>query len=51
MLESKFAIDHLPPAFKYPYGTEHMFDIDRYRDVIPKVKVRSLPESTKYASC
>lgn len=39
ILEYRLAIDYLPPPLKYPYGTEHTFDVARYRDIIPKTRV------------
>ncbi len=39
-LESDLDEKFLPPAFAYPYGTEHEFNLERYRAMIPPLVVR-----------
>lgn len=38
VLETKWAEDQLPPPFRYPYGTEHTWSMDRYHVQLPENK-------------
>ena len=40
LLKSDLDEKFLPPVFAYPYGTEHGFDLERYRAMIPPLVVR-----------